>query len=160
MAATAQDSGLYADAGYSFVDAGETASDLGAVTFRGGYKFSKNISVEVEASYGIETSEFKIDPTLTIESQIDSAYALFGKFELPVTDKFAVNARLGVADAQLSVNEPGFDSVQVEPSTAIAYGLGASYGFTDKAYARADFSRANFEEDEASIVTISLGYRF
>ena len=126
----------------------------------GGYRFHENFATEVDYLDFGEPD----DDILGIDTEIDLyALALFGVGVLPVSDQFELFAKLGVAywDAEVDASAFGISVSDDEDGTDLAYGLGASFAFTDQFAVRAEYEGIDVDGlDAADLVTVSGEIRF
>ncbi len=128
-----------------------------------GYRFHKNFAVELDyLNYGeIE------DNIMGIDIEIDDLYAvaLYGVGILPLTEKFELFVKLGGAywDGEAKASVGGVSARSDENGTELAYGLGASYAFTEKFAVRAEYEEVDTDSDDLSqlgMLTVGGEFRF
>ena len=133
--------------------------DFGFKLF-GGYRFHKNFAAELDYLDFGEPD----DTILGVKSEIDLyALALYGVGILPLTEQFELFAKLGVAywDADAKVSLLGVSVSDDEDGTDIAYGLGASFAFTDQFAVRVEYEGVDVDElDGADLFTVGGEIRF
>lgn len=165
--------GTYQD-GFFLFDEHEF-STLGA---RAGYDFNSYFAVEAEYSSGTNTHErsFALNrfPDLaqitgTSDFELDSIFGIYGKASFPLSERFAVHARAGYAEKELTLSStavyPEFETPVLNSGTSseefLSYGVGGSFDLSDKIYARADITTYGDEIiDEVYSATVSVGVRF
>lgn len=128
-----------------------------------GYQFHNHFAVELDyLNYGEPE-----DNILGIDTEIRDLYAvaLYAVGILPLTEKFELFVKLGGAywegDAKASVGATSATSD--EDGTELAYGLGASYAFTEKFAVRAEYEEVDTDSDDLSqlgLLTIGGEFRF
>ncbi|KAF0184060.1 MAG: porin family protein [Hyphomonadaceae bacterium] len=149
--ASAQDTGVYANAGYTHFDADDVT--LGGVTGRLGYKFNPNFAVEGEASIGV-----KDDNVGAVDVELDHAVGVFGVGILPVTPNFEIFGRVGYGQVKASASVPGFNVAADEDG--FAFGGGAQYMLTPKFGVRGDYTRLEGQDDGVDTVSASAVVKF
>ena len=126
----------------------------------GGYRFHENFAVEADYLDFGEPD----DDILGINLEVDLyALALYGVGILPLTDQFELFAKLGIAywDAEVDGSFLGISASDDEDGTDLAYGLGASFAFTDQLAARVEYERIDVDDlDNAEMFTVSGEVRF
>ena len=184
--AQTNDTGLYLDGGYTYLDITPNGTDEGvsssAITARLGYKFTPMFSLEGELSSGVDDGEFDynvdeddfgfddnddgdFDDIIAASGDIGVNYlvAAFAKAEVPVSDRMSLHGRLGYGyiDLDATITTPGGQDVNVEDSAdGPAAGLGASFALTDNWSLRGDYSYFDFDDTDTHAGTITAGYRF
>ena len=128
-----------------------------------GYRFHKNFAVELDyLDYGEPE-----DNILGIDTEIDDLYAvaIYGVGILPLTEKFELFVKLGAAywDGEAKASVMGVSATSDENGTELAYGLGASFAFTDKFALRAEYEEIDIDSDDLTtlgMLTIGGEFRF
>ncbi|WP_213271227.1 porin family protein [Hyphomonas sp.] len=138
--------------GYSNVDVGP--ADVGALTGRGSYFFTRNLGVEGEASIGIKDDDVGLG---TVE--LDHSVGAFGVVRAPVSDKFHMFGRVGYATSELSVSAPGVGSASGD-FDGVAYGVGAKYFATERFGFRGDFTKFEGDDSDADVFSVGAVVRF
>jgi opacity protein-like surface antigen len=136
--------------------------DFGFKVFAG-YRFHKNFAVELDyLDYGDPD-----DNILGIDVEIEDLYAvaLYGVGILPLSDQFELFVKLGGAywDGKAKAKFMGLSASSDESGTELAYGLGASYAFTDKFAARVEYEEIDVDSDDLDklgLFTIGGEWRF
>lgn len=149
--AQAQQTGVYANAGYTHFDGDDVT--LGGVTGRVGYRFHPNFAVEGEATTGVKDDE--VGPA-TVE--LDHAIGVFGVGIVPVSPNLDVFGRIGYGEIKASASVPGFAASA--DAEGVAYGGGAQYMFTDKFGVRGEYTRLEGEDDGVNTVSASAVVKF
>jgi len=170
--------GFYVDGGYAVAsseldfdeddDDGESLdSDLGAIGGHAGYDFTPYFSIEGEVLVGVQ------DETLTLQGvspdvddvdvdiSLNSIFGVFAKANLPLGEQFNAFARVGyaVADVEGSTDFDGGASAS-DTAEGVAFGLGATFDFTQQIYVRGDYTRYDFDGAESDAVMAGVGFRF
>jgi outer membrane immunogenic protein len=179
-APTAIAQGFYVDGGYANVsvdyefeedDFEESFDfDFGAIGGHVGYDFNSYIGVEAEVLVGIADESISVsvegeveapDVDVDIDVKLKSVYGVFAKGNLPVSEQFSLFARLGYVTGELeaSTDVEGVESF-TDSDEAIAYGVGATFAFSENFYARGDYKRYDFEGTAADALMIGAGVRF
>ena len=140
--------------GYTQLDGDD--GDLGAVTGRVGYDFTRYLGVEGEASVGVKDQDVVFGGVnTTLEHQYD--VAAYGVAKLPVNDKLELFARLGYGTTEVKASTAGFAAT--EDGASVNYGVGANYFIDGRNGIRADWTRRDFQEDNGgSLDTYGLSY--
>ena len=136
--------------------------DFGFKAFAG-YRIHKNFAVELDyLDYGDPD-----DNILGIDTKIEDLYAvaLYGVGILPLSDQFELFVKLGGAywDGRAKATVMGLSDSSSENGTELAYGLGASFAFTDKVAVRAEYEEIDVDSDDLSrlgLFTIGGELRF
>lgn len=152
--------------GQSFVEEDNVASgqdfDEEDFAFKifGGYRFHENFAVEVDYLDFGEPD----DDILGVNLEVDLyALALYGVGILPVSDQFELFIKLGFAywDAEVDGSFMGISASDDEDGTDLAYGLGASFAFTDQFAVRIEYEGIDVDDlDAADMFTVSGEFRF
>ncbi len=123
-----------------------------------GYRFHKNFAVELDyLDYGDPD-----DDILGIDTEIEDLYAvaLYGVGILPLSEKFEVFVKLGAAywDGDAKATVMGMSASSSEDGTELAYGLGASYAFTNRYAARVEYEEVDVDSSDLSTLgLLTLG---
>lgn len=140
------------NASYSNVDVG--SADVGALTARGSYFFTRHLGVEGEASIGVKDDDVGLG---TVE--LDNSFGAFGVVRAPVSDKFHMFGRVGYANTEMKVSAPGIGSASGD-FDGVAYGVGAKYFATEKFGVRGDFTKYEGDGGDADVISIGAVVRF
>ena len=153
MAQTVQSPSYYGTLGYSQLD--ESQGDLGAVTGRLGAKFTPNLGVEAETSFGVDDDDFSIGG---VDGKAQHRYdvAAYGVASLPISPNFELFARGGYGVTELKVDVAGFEASDHLESWN--YGAGANYYFDAQNGVRADWTRRDFKDDQGEADVYSVNY--
>lgn len=140
--------------GYTQLDGDD--GDLGAITGRMGYNFTRYLGVEGEASFGVKDEDITIG---AVDGSLEHEYdaAVYGVATLPVSENFEVFGRVGYGTTSIKADVAGFTAS--EDGESVNYGVGANYFFDGRNGVRADITRRDFTDDAGGEVdTYSLGY--
>ena len=140
--------------GYTQLDGDD--GDLGAITGRATYNFTRHLGVEGEASFGVKDEDITIG---AVDGSLEHEYdaAVYGVATLPVSENFEVFGRLGYGTTSIKADVAGFTAS--EDGESVNYGVGANYFFDGRNGIRADITRRDFTDDAGGEVdTYSLGY--
>ena len=139
--------------GYTQLDT--DGGNLGAVTGRMGYDFTRNLGVEGEASIGVSDDDFTVAGVPgTIEHKYDAA--AYGVAKLPINENFELFGRLGYGTTRVKAEVAG---VQDSDSTdSVNYGVGANYFIDGQNGVRADWTRRDFRGDAGEADTYGLSF--
>jgi len=182
-----EDTGFYAQGSYTYLDIEPDGADSGvdssAITGRVGYQFTPTCSVEGDLSTGIDDGEFDfnvdeddfefddnddgdLDDIIAASGDIGLNYLLgvYGRFSVPVGDRFDVMARGGYAyvdlDAELTT-PGGTDIASVEDSAdGFSGGVGAAFDLTESIELRGDYTYFDLEDTDTNTFTVAVGYKF
>ncbi len=192
MAATASaqqyesDTGFYADGGYQYLeiepDGAEQGVDTNGIAARLGYKFNRTFSIEGELASGVDDGEFDYnvdEDAFNLDDNNDGDFndliaasgdiglnylvGIYGRADLPVTERMDVFARAGYAyiDLDASIETPGGAPINVEDAeSGPAIGAGLTYDLNENWELRGDYTYYSFEETDTNGVMLGLGYKF
>jgi hypothetical protein len=146
--AMAQDHGpVTGSIGYTQLDGDD--GDLGAITGRVGYDFTRNLGIEGEASFGVKDQDVTFGGVdTTLEHQYDAA--VYGVAKLPVTENLELFGRVGYGTTEVKASTAGFAAT--EDGDSLNYGVGANYFIDGRNGIRADWTRRDFQEDNGGEV--------
>ncbi len=185
-AAYAQDTGLYVEGGYQYLDVkpdgAESGVDTNGIAARAGWKFNPNFSIEAELATGIEDGDFDfntdedefnfddnndgdLSDVIAASGDLGLNYLVgaYGKVSLPLTERLGAYARAGYAyiDLDASLQTPGGLDINVEDSAdGPAFGAGMEYGLTDNLYLKGDYTYYSFDSTDTSGVMLGVGFKF
>ncbi len=130
--------------------------DLGAITARAGYDFTRNLGIEGEASCGVKDQDVMFGGVnTTLEHEYDAA--VYGVAKLPVSDNFELFGRVGYGTTEVKASTAGFAAT--EDGESVNYGVGANYFIDGRNGIRADWTRRDFQEDNGGeLDTYGLSY--
>lgn len=139
--------------GYTHLDAGD--GELGAITGRVGYDFTRNFGIEGEASFGVRDEDITIAGVDgSLEHDYDAAAYVVGK--VPVSDNLELFARVGYGTTSIKADVAGFTAR--EDGESINYGAGANWFFDGRNGLRADWTRRDFRDDGGEIDAYGLSF--
>lgn len=149
----------YGELGYTslrFHDSGFNArpAALRAIV---GYNFHPNVAVEGMVAGGLSKGSANVGGT-DVDVKLQNAYGVFVKPKVNV-DNFELFARLGWTNERVHASSAFGSSSASDDS--FAWGVGASYNITPKAYVALDFLRY-YSKDSSKIDgwTLGAGYHF
>ncbi|MAK62746.1 MAG: cell envelope biogenesis protein OmpA [Ponticaulis sp.] len=182
-----EDTGFYAEGGYQYLDikpdGAEQGVDTNGIAARTGYKFNNIFSIEGELASGVDDGEFDynvdeddfnlddnndgdFNDTINAAGDIEMNYlvGLYGKAEVPVTDRLNAYARAGYAyiDVDAQVQTPGGTTLATisDSEDGPAVGAGVTYDVTDNWYLKGDYTYYSFEDTDTDGVMLGAGYKF
>lgn len=184
--AHAQDSGLYLEGGYQYLDVKPDGADSGVdtngIAARAGWKFNPNFSIETELATGVDDGEFDynvdeddfnfddnndgdLGDVIAASGDLGLNYLVgaYGKVNLPLTERLGAYARAGYAyiDLDASLATPGGLDINVEDSAdGPAFGAGMQYDLTDNLYLKGDYTYYSFDSTDTSGVMLGVGLKF
>ena len=139
--------------GYTHLDAGD--GELGAVTGRLGYDFTRNLGIEGEASVGVRDEDITIAGVRgSLKHDWDAAAYVVGK--VPVSENLELFGRLGYGTTSIKADVAGFSAR--EDGESINYGAGANWFFDGRNGLRADWTRRDFRDDGGEIDAYGLSF--
>lgn len=147
--------GIYADGSDGAIGPDDNA--LSSIGLRGGYQLTKNFSVEVEAQTGVQN-----DTSYALglgDINLHAAYALFGKYSMPVSDRLSLHGRVGLAYNEYQV-ESNRGAQVITNSDGFAFGVGTTFDLTDTLYLRGDLTQHNSFSADSNSISIGAGVRF
>ncbi|KCZ87741.1 MULTISPECIES: outer membrane protein [Hyphomonas] len=186
-AAAAQENGLYLEGGYQYLeiepDGADSGVDTNAIGARLGYQFNPVFSIEGELASGIDDGEFDYnvdEDSFNLDDNNDGDFndliaasgdiglnylvGLYGKAEVPLTDRLDVYGRAGYAyvDLDASIQTPGGTTLTTieDAEEGPAFGAGLSYDLTENVYLKGDYTYYSFEDTDTNGVMLGVGYKF
>lgn len=147
--------GIFADGSDGAI--GPDQNEMSSLGLRGGYQLTKNFSLELEAQTGLDG-----DRSYALglgEINLHAAYGLFGKYSVPVSDRFSLHGRVGLASNEYKV-ESNLGGEIITTSESIAFGVGTKLNLTDSLYLRGDLMQNNSVSADSNSVSIGAGVRF
>lgn len=142
--------------GPSLVSNNTAVSSIG---LRGGYKINKNLSLEVEGQRGLDGD----DDTLVLgeggEINLHAAYAVFGKYSVPVSERISLHGRLGLASTEYQADLDRGGEI-IETYEGVAVGVGTAFELTDTLYLRGDVTQYDSDAYDSTSFSIGAGVRF
>ncbi|WP_300375707.1 porin family protein [Henriciella sp.] len=182
-----EDTGFYLQGGYSYLDIQPDGADSGvdtnAITARTGYQFNRNFSVEADLTSGIDDGDFDFNvdedefnfddnndgdfnDTINASGDIGLNYlvGVYGRYSVPVSDRFDVFARAGYAfiDLDATATTPGGTEIgRIEDSEdGAALGAGLNYDLTENWELRGDYTWYGFGSTDTHAAMFGAGYKF
>lgn len=155
-----KESGFYAEFGLAQAYYKEPAANFNNTlgVLKAGYSINKYVAAEVMAAGALNSANFNIGST-NVNAKVSSAYGAYGKFSLPIEDKFSLFVRLGVTSATVDASSR-YGSAWSSGSD-FSYGAGAQFNFTKDVYGQVDYmSYYNKNNITVQAPSISIGYKF
>jgi hypothetical protein len=158
--ALAQDPGsrITGSLGYTQLDG--DGGNLGVITGRAGYDFTRNLGVEGEASVGVRDDDITVAGVAgKLEHQYDAA--VYGVAKLPINPNFELFGRLGYGTTKVKADIAGVSAS--EDGESINYGVGANYFIDGQNGIRADWTRRDYRGEnggDADAYGLSFVRRF
>ena len=158
MAQSLQSPTYYGTLGYSQMQGDD--ADLGAVTGRLGAKLTPYLGVEGETSFGVGHDDVTI---AGVDGKVEHRYdvAAYGVATLPVQPNFDLFARVGYGVTEVKASAAGVAAS--DHSDSVNYGVGANYHLDGVNGIRADWTRRDFQDDnagEADVYSLSFVRKF
>jgi OOP family OmpA-OmpF porin len=127
----------------------------------GGYDFGNGFGAEVGyIAFGKARAS---DAGISADIKVDG-FTVAAAFRAPLGQDFGLTARLGVATlkSKISASLGSLSGSDDETHTAAYVGIAGDYALTKnlKLELSADFSRAKYDSEEASVRTINAGIRY
>lgn len=146
-------------AGYSAVEISEPGIDvnLGAVTFRGGYEFTRHFGFEGQLDIGVSDDTIIVAAT-PVDVELNYAASLFGIARAPVSENINLFIRGGYTSADFEASVPGVTITS--DADGWAYGVGGEIFFDARNGFRAEYTRHDFDSSDADVFGISYVRRF
>lgn len=177
--------GPFVSGGYTYFNFdgdNDLEADINAVTARAGFRVTPFLSVEADASFGVDDGEFDfdgdedefdlddnddgdLDDILAAPGDVEMDYlvAAFAKASVPITPRFEVGARGGYAFVELDgdIATPFGNEISVGGSDdGFGVGANAQVNLTKRQALRLDYTYYDFDEVEANAVTIAYQFTF
>jgi opacity protein-like surface antigen len=177
--------GLYVSGGgtyFQFDGDNGIESEVGALTGRAGFKFNRWLSLEGDASFGMDEGEFDFegdedDFDLDDNSDGDVAdvinapgdfgmdYMLgaFVRLSAPISDSVELYGRAGYsfAEVESTIVTPGGATLELGDSeSGASVGAGAALHLTDHQSVRLDYTYTDFDLAEANALGLMYQLRF
>jgi len=153
--ALAQDPGSRVTGSIGYTQLDTDGGDLGAVTGRAGYDFTRNLGIEGEASIGVSDDDFTVAGVPgSIEHKYDAA--AYGVAKLPVNENLELFGRVGYGTTRVKAEVAGIQSS--DSTESINYGVGANYFLDGQNGVRADWTRRDFRGDAGEADTYGLSF--
>jgi len=131
---------------------------LSTVGLRGGYQFHENFSIEGELQTGIasDTVIFGAEKTT---AGLHSSIGVFGKYSIPVNERFDFHTRLGFASSEFETKTGGRKDF-IDTHEGLAFGIGGTFNLSDTLYLRSDITRYSSSDAETDSIPVGAGIRF
>lgn len=182
-----KDTGLYVQGGYSYLDiqpdGAESGVDTNAITGRVGYQFTPMFSLEADLTTGIDDGEFDYnvdEDDFNLDDNNDGDFndliagsgdiglnylvGVYGKVDLPVTERLDAFARAGYAfvDLDADIQTPGGTTIATieDSEDGAALGGGLEYALTESWQLRGDYTWYGFGDTDTHAAMIGAGYKF
>jgi OmpA-OmpF porin, OOP family len=167
--AFAQDAGFYI--GLSF---GQSSVDLDctgasscddtdtAMKFIGGYRFNRNLGVEIGYT---DLGEATITDPISTATFETSVMEIVGVGSLPIAEKFSVFGKIGIYRGDVDASDPVFGSAS-ESNTGLTFGIGVQWDFTKNLGLRGEWQRYadvggdSVGESDVDVMSIGVIWRF
>ena len=159
--------GLYADAGYTFIniDVDEPGVsgdvDLGARAGHVGYNFSEWFALEGEALIGVQDEDASFGG---INASVGLNYLVgaYAKGQVPLGERVNLYARAGLVQAEIEaeVSGGGFSGSDSATESGVGYGAGGEFMLTPALGIRGDYTRYDIDDTEADAFTVAAVFRF
>ena len=153
--AMAQDRGpVTGSLGYTHLDAGD--GELGAITGRLGYDFTRNFGIEGEGSIGVRDEDITVGG---VDGSLEHEYdaAVYGVAKVPVSENLELFGRVGYGTTSIKADVAGVSAT--EDGESLNYGAGANWFFDGQNGVRADWTRRDFTDDQGGeIDTYGLSF--
>ena len=156
VSASAYAEGFYAELGYASIKVEGSGISVrpGDALLRGGYMFTNNFGVEVDAATSV-----KSDSVGGVDVKIDSAYGAYLKGQFEVAPSFELFAKAGWLHADLKASGGGLSASSSDSS--LSYAAGLQYLFPKNWYGQVDYASYYYKNGAtARGPSISIGYRF
>ncbi len=158
MAQSLQSPTYYGTLGYSQMQGDD--ADLGAVTGRLGAKLTPYLGVEGETSFGVGHDDVSF---AGVDGKVEHRYdvAAYGVATLPVQPNFDLFARVGYGVTEVKASAAGVAAS--DHADSVNYGVGANYHLDGVNGIRADWTRRDFQDDnagEADVYSLSFIRKF
>ena len=136
------------------------SGDLGAITGRVGYDFTRNFGIEGEASIGVKDDDITV---AGVDGKLEHDWdaAAYGVAKLPVNENLELFGRLGYGTTSVTTDLAGVTASG--DGESVNYGVGANYFIDGRNGIRADWTRRDFRDDgagEADTYGLSFVRRF
>lgn len=139
----AHDAAMYAEVGYSAIQARTTdgpdrwKASTGLVTGAFGYQFHPNMAVEGLLGFGAGRGSLKYNGVATGDSvKLGSVFGVYFRPRVALGDSAELFGRVGWARTEVRQSSTGKDS-----DDGVSYGIGGRYHLTQASYLQADWTR-------------------
>ncbi len=121
-----------------------------------GNRFNENIAVEFNY-IDLGESEDGIPPVWTLSGDsVGVGLRLFA----PLSKQVELSGRVGVHSWNLELSEAGFGTIFEDDGTDLFYGVGVNLGLASNLGLGAHYTVYDFDEDDASVLSFNLQFRF
>jgi len=144
--------------GYTALDT--EGGNLGAITGRVGYDFTRNFGIEGEGSVGVKDDDVSFGG---VDGKVEHDWdaAAYGVAKLPINPNLELFGRVGYGTTSVSADVAGVTASA--DGESVNYGVGANYFIDGQNGIRADWTRRDFRDDgagEADTYGLSFVRRF
>lgn len=145
-------------AGYTVIDG--DGAELGAITLRGGFDFTRHFGVEAEGHIGVVDEELAAEVSATpTDISLNHGLAAYGVARLPVAENGSnLFVRLGYATFDIEAS--GGTVVVNEDIDGAAFGVGGEFFFLQNQGLRLDYTRFEGDDSDADSYGASWVIRF
>ncbi|HEU4923406.1 MAG TPA: outer membrane beta-barrel protein, partial [Burkholderiales bacterium] len=130
----------------------------------GGYRFTRNLAVEVGYTDFGEQSASRPAGTVTFEA---TALEVVGVGSLPVADRFSVYGKIGMYRGDTDANDTAFGGGSASDSnTGLTFGIGGQYDFTKNLGIRGEWQRYadvggdSVGESDVDVLSVGVIWKF
>jgi outer membrane immunogenic protein len=152
--AETEPTGVYANLGYSFVDAG-SGFKFGALTGRIGGRFYQYFGVEGEGAIGVDGDDTTLSG-VNVKTKLKHSLNGYVVGFVPLGENFELLARGGYGTTKIKASALGASASGSDESWN--YGVGAQYLIDGKNGLRADYTRFDFGSGNEDANVWSVGY--
>lgn len=177
--------GLYVSGGgtyFQFEGDNGVEAEVGAITGRAGMQFNSWLSLEGDASFGIDEGDFDFDGdeddldfddnsdgdvvdaiTAPGDFGLDYLLAAYVKAGIPVGDQLEIFGRAGYAFAEVSseITTPGGNTIDIGDSeSGASLGAGGAWHLTDRQSIRVDYTFTDFDLAESNSLGLMYQLKF
>lgn len=131
---------------------------LPTIGLRGGYQLYDNFSIEGEIQTSVD-SDVVLYAREISTVELRSSVGLYGKYSVPLNERFSLHTRLGFASSEFETKTGGRKEF-IDTHEGLAYGVGGTFDVTNTWYLRGDATRYDSNVAETDSVSISAGLRF
>jgi len=149
--AQAQDTSVYASAGIGMLEADDLKFAL--ATFRVGANFTPMFGIEAEGSFGISG-----DKELGVDFDINHEFGAFLTLRKAISENGTIIGRVGYATAEVEASFGGVSVTQEE--SGVAFGIGVEGRITESKSIRLDWTRYQFDNEDADAIAVSFVHNF
>lgn len=145
--------------GYSAFEIGDggQSADLGAVTFRSGYEFTRHFGLEGQLDIGVNDDTVIVAAT-PVDVELNYAASLFGIARAPVAENINLFLRGGYTTADFDASAAGF--TVTSDTDGWAYGAGGEVFFDARNGFRAEYTHHDFDSSDGDVWSLTYVRRF